>query len=118
MKPLSIPFRKEANMRRCLFHSKILLLFSIQCFAVFAVLSADSAAADRERPNVIVIVSDDQGYGDVGFNGPCDIPTPNLDALAGSGHCVRVRVCITSVLQSQSCGTLDRSLSTAVWPRM
>ncbi|EMI17032.1 N-acetylgalactosamine 6-sulfate sulfatase (GALNS) [Rhodopirellula maiorica SM1] len=38
-----------------------------------------------DRPNVIVIVADDLGYGDVGFNGPCDIPTPNLDALAHSG---------------------------------
>ena len=37
------------------------------------------------KPNVIVIVTDDQGYGDVGFNGCKDIPTPNLDALARSG---------------------------------
>lgn len=37
------------------------------------------------RPNVIVIVSDDHGWGDVGFHGCTDIPTPNLDALAKSG---------------------------------
>jgi arylsulfatase A-like enzyme len=36
-------------------------------------------------PNVIVIVSDDQGYADVGFHGCGDIPTPNLDSLAASG---------------------------------
>jgi len=36
-------------------------------------------------PNLIVIVTDDQGYHDVGFNGCQDIPTPNLDALAARG---------------------------------
>ncbi len=37
------------------------------------------------RPNVLLIVSDDQGYADTGFNGCKDIPTPNLDRLAKSG---------------------------------
>ena len=36
-------------------------------------------------PNVLVIVSDDQGWGDVGFNGGTDIPTPHLDVLAEKG---------------------------------
>lgn len=38
-----------------------------------------------ERPNVLVIVADDLGYADLGFQGCKDIPTPNLDALAASG---------------------------------
>jgi arylsulfatase A-like enzyme len=41
--------------------------------------------AETIRPNILVIVSDDQGYADVGFNGSKDIPTPHLDALARSG---------------------------------
>lgn len=39
----------------------------------------------KEKPNVIVILTDDQGYGDVGFNGCKDIPTPNIDRIAQNG---------------------------------
>jgi arylsulfatase A-like enzyme len=45
---------------------------------------ATSAWADR-KPNILVIVSDDHGYGDVGAYGCKDIPTPNLDSLATRG---------------------------------
>lgn len=36
-------------------------------------------------PNVLLIVSDDHGYADVGFHGCRDIPTPHLDRLARQG---------------------------------
>ena len=35
-----------------------------------------------ERPNVILIMTDDQGYGDLGYNGNKAINTPNLDKLS------------------------------------
>ena len=38
-----------------------------------------------KTPNLIVILTDDQGYRDVGFNGCEDIPTPNIDTLANNG---------------------------------
>jgi arylsulfatase A-like enzyme len=36
-------------------------------------------------PNLIVIMADDLGYSDVGFNGCKDIPTPNIDSIASNG---------------------------------
>jgi arylsulfatase A-like enzyme len=47
--------------------------------------AARAAAAAVTRPNILVIVSDDQGYADTGFQGCKDIPTPNLDRLAREG---------------------------------
>jgi len=44
-----------------------------------------SLAGAAEKPNILFIVSDDQGYADVGFHGCKDIPTPGLDALAARG---------------------------------
>ncbi len=50
----------------------------------------DSTAAEpkrsgdslRQRPNILIIVADDLGYADLGFQGAKDVPTPHLDALA------------------------------------
>jgi arylsulfatase A-like enzyme len=53
---------------------------------VLACLNLRTAcAASSERPNILVILSDDQGYADAGFQGCKDIPTPNLDRLASQG---------------------------------
>jgi arylsulfatase A-like enzyme len=44
-----------------------------------------AAEAKPVKPNILVILSDDHGYADVGFQGCKDIPTPNLDRLASEG---------------------------------
>ena len=43
------------------------------------------AQAELEKPNVILLMSDDQGWGDVAYNGHPDLKTPNLDEMARSG---------------------------------
>ena len=45
-------------------------------------LAAPGLAPAAERPNVVVILSDDQGWTDYGFMGHEDIKTPHLDKLA------------------------------------
>ena len=41
--------------------------------------------SNNKPPNVIVIISDDQGYADVGFHGSNEIFTPNIDRIAKNG---------------------------------
>lgn len=44
-----------------------------------------SDATTTQPPNVVVFLTDDQGYGDVGAFGASDVPTPNFDRLAADG---------------------------------
>jgi arylsulfatase A-like enzyme len=48
-------------------------------------LAAQSQAASRRRPNIVLIYADDVGYGDLGCYGASGVKTPNLDRLAGTG---------------------------------
>ena len=42
-------------------------------------------AAEHKKPNIVFIMADDVGWGDVGYHGAKDIKTPNIDALAMEG---------------------------------
>jgi len=59
------------------------------------------------KPNVIIILTDDQGYGDVGFNGCKDIPTPNLDRIAKNGM-----ICTNAYVSYAVCGPSRAGLIT------
>lgn len=56
---------------------------SLSCFltCLFAAVSSVSAA----RPNIIVIMADDLGYGDVSCYGATSLETPNIDQLSAEG---------------------------------
>ncbi|WP_289041497.1 sulfatase-like hydrolase/transferase [uncultured Zobellia sp.] len=46
---------------------------------------SDAGSADQERPNIILLMADDQGWGDTGYNGHPHLKTPNLDKMASNG---------------------------------
>lgn len=59
--------------------------------AVFspALFTTIVAAEAGDRPNVVLIMTDDMGYGDLGFHGNPQIDTPNLDAMAERSSLVK-----------------------------
>lgn len=64
-------------------------LLRFACLAVLIVVSGirlSAAAARDAKPNIVYILADDLGYGDLGcYNSASKIPTPNLDRLAAEG---------------------------------
>src|SRR5688572_9943869 len=54
------------------------------CFAF-----ASLGRAQDQKPNILLILADDLGYADVGFNGRKEWPTANLDKLAREGTVFR-----------------------------
>ena len=54
---------------------------SLGAAAVAAPSSVLAAPAGRKKPNVVFILTDDQGYGDLGCHGNTVIKTPNIDKL-------------------------------------
>lgn len=65
-----------------------ILMISLLIMVVFAFLGCEQGQkkiTQKNHPNVIVIMTDDLGYIDVGFNGSKDIPTPNIDRIAQNG---------------------------------
>ena len=53
--------------------------------ACAAVLPLSGCMKESEKPNVIIVLTDDQGYGDVGVRGNDKIRTPNIDQFAREG---------------------------------
>ena len=59
----------------------------MRCFiwVVATVLAGAPAAFGQEKPNIVLIVTDDLGYGDVSAYGATALTTPNIDRLAKEG---------------------------------
>ena len=55
---------------------------SLAAFGLATVAALGASPPPSRRPNVLLIVTDDQGYGDLGFHGNPQVHTPRIDALA------------------------------------
>jgi arylsulfatase A-like enzyme len=82
-----------------------LLLFVVLFFHAFNARTAS-------RPNLLVILADDMGYGDMGFMGSTELRTPHLDDLAKSGV-----FCSQGYVASAVCSPSRAGLMTGRDPR-
>src|ERR1043166_5663702 len=64
----------------------------------------------RRRPNFIIILTDDQGYGDLGCYGSPEIRTPHIDRMAREG------VRFTDFYAQPLCGPSRAALMTGCYP--
>ena len=60
-------------------------LTSLRILAVFFCCTSSYSMAQNSALNVVLIITDDVGYGDIGSYGAVDIATPNIDSLARDG---------------------------------
>ena len=63
---------------------KAKLLFAL-LFVAFALAVTGCSGDEPVKPNIIIILADDLGYGDTGPYGQEKIETPHIDRLAESG---------------------------------
>lgn len=76
-----------------------------------AICCAGCASETAEKPNVIVILADDLGFGDVSAYGSATIHTPHIDKLANEG------VCFTNGYATSATSTPSRyALMTGMYP--
>ena len=79
-------------------------------FAALLLMSSLVSAEEAMRPNFVVIMTDDQGYQDLGCYGSPDIKTPYLDQLAAEG------MKFNSFYAQTVCGPSRTSLLTGCYP--
>ena len=54
-------------------------------FGLFGMVAGFASGGTLGRPNVVLIMADDQGLGDLGVSGNPVLRTPRIDRLAGEG---------------------------------
>lgn len=73
---------------------------------VVGIISIRTQAQESNRPNVILIITDDQGYGDLGFTGNPHVKTPVID------HFAEKSICFNNFYVSPVCAPTRSSLMT------
>lgn len=70
-----------------------------------------ATAAEKTKPNIILILADDVGYGDIGCYGATQVKTPNIDSLAAQGL-----LCSSGYAAAAVCTPTRFSMLTGKWP--
>jgi arylsulfatase A-like enzyme len=84
--------------------------------ALLATVALAAVTAGSDKPNVLLVISDDQGYGDFGFTGNSFASTPRLDALAAESAVFKNFVAAPACSPSRAAIWTGRDhLVTGVW---
>ena len=75
----------------------------------FGLLTLTGAALKEKQPNVVIVITDDQGYGDLGCTGNPVIKTPHLDRLANES------VWLTDYHVAPTCSPTRAALMSGHW---
>jgi len=93
-------------MRRAGFLGSCVILAGV----VALLIPAWTGSQEDERPNIVIVFTDDQGYGDLGCYGSEEIRTPRLDRLAAEG------TRFTDFYAQVTCGPSRSALLTGRYP--
>ena len=62
--------------------AKLSCLFAL---GLMAIGQAHAANNNLAKPNIVILLADDLGYGELGCQGNSEIPTPHIDSIAANG---------------------------------
>ncbi len=89
--------------------SRIKLSCAIGLCLLLALAASPCPASDFDRPNIVIVITDDQGYGDLSCHGNPILKTPNIDRLYGES------VRLTDYHVSPTCSPTRSAFQTGHW---
>ena len=87
----------------------ILATFSLALIAISSTGTALASASHTSQPNVVIVITDDQGYGDLSVHGNPIVKTPNIDQLA------KESVSLTNYHVAPTCSPTRAGFLTGHW---
>ncbi len=85
-------------------------LYAFYAFFLVYIVAIQAKLLAQDKPNVIIMMTDDQGYGDLGMHGNPYLKTPNIESLAKEG------IEMTQFLTYPNCASTRAGLLTGRYP--